>query len=281
MTARDLLALTKFTISAFSALSAAAGYVAAGPALLGGLPVAAGGTLLLAMGASALNEILERDLDARMNRTLHRPLARGALSPGTALLLASAFCAAGAALLGLLAGWVPALLGLGAVAWYALAYTPLKRRSAFAVVPGAIIGALPPAVGWTAAGGDLLDPALHAIALVFFLWQVPHFWLLALLHRHDYARAGLPTLSARLSRSAAHRLTFAWVCATAAACALLPASGAVARPVSLALLATGALLWVIRSAALLRRGQWPGAYRRAFGETNLFILEVMAALAIG
>lgn len=280
MTPRDFAALTKATISAFSALSAAAGFAAFHRgADLRLLPLC-GGTLLMAMGASAFNEVLERDLDARMERTRDRPVARGAVSPRAAALLAGSLSLAGALALGLGLGWPPLLLGIAALAWYVLVYTPMKRLTAFAVVPGALIGALPPAMGWTAAGGGAGGPLL-AICAVFFLWQVPHFWLLALLHGRDYLDAGLPTPLARLTAGSIHRATFIWVCATASACFLLPLTGVVARPLSLALLGAGSLLWILRTAPLLATIRRPGAYRRAFGESNLFILEVMAALLLG
>ncbi len=286
MRLRDGFALTKFTISAFSALSAGAGFAAARHALGGGVPLAAllplgAGTLLLAMGASAFNEVLERDLDARMRRTRDRPVARGALGPWAACAIATALCGAGAAVLGRGLGPLPQMLGLAALGWYVLVYTPLKRRSPYAVVPGALIGALPPAMGWTAAGGGPVEAPILAIGLVFFLWQVPHFWMLALLHGQDYAAAGLPTPLVRLEARVVRRLAFAWACGTAIACLLLPATGVVARPLGLAILGAGACLWVLRTAPLLGAFPGPRTVRRAFGDSNLFILEVMAALALG
>ena len=97
------------------------------------------------------------------------------------------------------------------------------------MVPGSVIGALPPAMGWTAAGGRLGDPALLALCFLFFIWQVPHFWLLALLHRDGYQRAGFPTLHRHFSEPRILRLIFTWTCGTAAACALLPAFRTVTR----------------------------------------------------
>ena len=117
----------------------------------------------MAMAASALNEVQERDLDARMERTRLRPIPRGAVSPRAAVLFASALGTLGFLLLRMASDFRPALLGLLAWGWYNGLYTPLKRFSAFAVVPGAVIGALPPAMGWTAAGGDLGVPAMVAL----------------------------------------------------------------------------------------------------------------------
>lgn len=280
MTLRQLLTLTKFNISAVSTLSAAAGYRAGGGGADPGLAALVAGTLALAMAASALNEILERDQDARMARTRTRPLPSGAVGVGQAWALALGLAAGGAALLGRCNGPWTCALGLAALAWYVLVYTPLKRHTAFAVVPGSVIGALPPAMGWTAAGRDPLDPANLAMALVFFLWQVPHFWLLTLLHRRDY-RPVFPTLERHLPVAGIRRLTFAWICVTAASSFLLPAFGVVVKPVSMVLLAAAGAAWVARSGRLLGGAGQRALYQRTFADLNFYILAVMAALAAG
>jgi heme o synthase len=275
-----LLELTKLRISAVSTLSGAMGYIAWRQALDPGLGAAAGGMLLLAMAASALNEWQERDLDALMERTRNRPLPRGALRPASALAFALALAGAGLALLRVAGGWTPALLGLLAMVWYNGLYTPLKRVWAFAVVPGSVIGALPPAIGWTAAGGPLRDPAILALCFVFFLWQVPHFWLLALLHRKGYAEGGFPTLGDRLEEGAILRLVFTWTCATVAACALLPAFGALRGWTGNGLLALAALWLVGIFARLLEPGGGPQRLRRRFMDINRFALALMAAVVL-
>ena len=121
------------------------------------------GTFALSAAVSVLNQIQERHLDALMERTRHRPIPRGAVSPSAATFFAVLLALAGFSLLLWLHGWTSALLGLLALVWYNGFYTPLKRVSAFAVVPGSLIGAMPPAIGWTAAGGLLSDPAILAL----------------------------------------------------------------------------------------------------------------------
>jgi protoheme IX farnesyltransferase len=170
-----LLELTKFRISALATVSAGTGYVACRHGLDWGLATLFVGTLLMAMAASTLNEVQEWRTDALMERTRNRPIPRGAVAPATAAGLAVALGTGGFLLLLAAHGWATALLGLLALAWYNGLYTPLKRVSAFAVVPGSVIGALPPAMGWAAAGGRLGDPAVLALCFFFFLWQVPHF----------------------------------------------------------------------------------------------------------
>ena len=274
--------LTKLPISLVATLTAVTGFLACRRALNGCLLLTFLGTLLLAMAASALNEVQERNLDARMERTRLRPIPRGAVSPR-----AGALIALGLGLLGFLllrsagGGWRPALLGLLALGWYNGLYTPMKRFSSFAVVPGSLIGALPPAMGWTAAGGSLAAPSILALCLLFFLWQVPHFWLLSLLHREGYEKAGFPTLARYFDETQILRLIFTWTCATVAACGLLATFHTVTRPYSIVLLAAASLWLLARFALLLRPHQGPPQFRRAFMDINRYALAIMVAVAIG
>jgi heme o synthase len=276
----SLLELTKLRISGASTFTAGTGYLAFRHGLDWGLCSALVGTLLLAMAASACNEVQERDLDALMERTRRRPIPRGAISPFAAGFFAFLLTISGFTLLLWSHGWTPALLGLLAVIWYNGFYTPLKRVSAFAAVPGSLIGALPPAIGWTAAGGRLSDPAILALALVLFLWQVPHFWLLSLLHRDGYEQAGFPTLSEHFLEAQILRLIFTWTCAAIAACAILPAFHALGGLPSLLLLAAGSCWLLARSTGLLRETLPPARIRKAFMDINLFALMVMASVIL-
>ena len=274
------LELTKLRISAASTFTGAAGYIAFRHGFDRGLLSSLAGTLLLAMASSAFNEVQEHDLDALMERTNNRPIPRGAVSPAGAGIFALLLAVTGFTLLLWLHGWTPALLGLLAMIWYNGFYTPLKRVSAFAVVPGSLIGALPPAIGWAAAGGRLADPTLLALACILFLWQVPHFWLLSLMHRDGYDQAGFPTLSKHFRESQILRLIFTWTCAAIAACALLPAFHTVSGRPALALLGLGCLWLLGRSTGLLRETLPPARIRKAFMDINVFALVVMAAVIL-
>jgi protoheme IX farnesyltransferase len=152
--------------------------------------------------------------------------------------------------------------------------------SAFAVVPGSLIGALPPAIGWTAAGGNVADPSVLALAFVFFFWQVPHFWLLVGLHAEGYEAAGFPTLVSVFGRPRLSRLTFTWTCGTAAACALLPIFRVLSAWPTLVMLALGAIWLIIGSIPLLGEGQEAPLYRRVFMNINLFALVLTAAVIL-
>lgn len=274
------LELTKLRISGASTFTAAAGYVAFLRGADLGLVSTLLGILLLAMGSSALNEVQEHRLDALMPRTANRPIPRGDVSPTLATGIAITLAGAGFLILLLAHNLTSALLGALAFAWYNGFYTPLKRLSAFAVVPGSLIGALPPAIGWTAAGGSMADPSVLALAFVFFIWQVPHFWLLVGLHAEGYAAAGYPTLVTLFGRPRLSRLTFTWTCGTAAACGLLPLFRVLGSWPAELMLCLGALWLVLGSLPLLRPGQNAVLYRRVFMNINLFALVLTAAVTL-
>ncbi len=274
------LELTKVRISVASTFTAAAGYVAFLRGVNAGLATTLLGILLLALGSSALNEVQEHKYDALMPRTAHRPIPRGDLSPARAALIAIVLALSGFLLLLLAHNLTSALLGALALAWYNGFYTPLKRVSAFAVVPGSLIGALPPAIGWAAAGGSPAHPSLLALAFVFFIWQVPHFWLLVGLHAEGYEEAGYPTLVTLFGRARLSRLTFTWICGTAAACGLLPLFRVLMSWPAEIMLGLGALWLILGSLPLLSPGQDAPLYRRVFMNINLFALVLTAAVIL-
>lgn len=274
------LELTKLRISGASTFTAAAGYVAYLRGADMGLVTTLLGILLLAMGSSALNEVQEHRFDAMMPRTANRPIPRGDLSPTQAAVIATVMAVCGFLVLWLAHNLTSALLGALALGWYNGFYTPLKRISAFAVVPGSLIGALPPAIGWTAAGGSVAHPSVLALAFVFFIWQVPHFWLLVGLHAEGYEEAGYPTLVSVFGRPRLSRLTFTWTCGTAAACGLLPMFRVLVSWPSEVMLGLGALWLVAGSLPLLKPGQDATLYRRVFMNINLFALVLTAAVIL-
>jgi protoheme IX farnesyltransferase len=284
MTWTDALALTKWKISSVAALSTLTGAVlfsvryGSSPRVLA--PVA--GTLLLAFGACALNQVQERRIDAQMERTRGRPLPAGRALPGEALALAVALLAAGLGVLAAGAGPTATLLGAAAAVWYNGVYTYLKRVSAFAALPGALVGAVPPLLGWTAAGGALLDFRALALGAFFFVWQVPHFWLLLLRRGEEYRRAGLPSLSARFSPDQLSRITLAWLTATGAVALAMPLFQLATRATALACFAAGVVLVGSNAAAfLLPAVTRAAALRYAFRSVNVYLIILMAVLAVG
>ena len=147
------------------------------------------GTALLAGGAGALNQWLEREADGKMRRTERRPLPAGRLQPPPALVFGVAISVAGTLYLVWAVNWLSALLGLLTLTSYLFLYTPLKTRTPLSTLVGAFPGAMPPLIGWAAAGNGMGIEALVLFAMLF-LWQFPHFYAIAWMYREDYARAG-------------------------------------------------------------------------------------------
>jgi protoheme IX farnesyltransferase len=272
--------LCRIPLSLFAAASAATGYA------LGPHPVAAqafataASVFLLACGSSALNQFQERDLDARMARTRARPLPSGALTPRQALRVSIALLASGLAVLGATSTLRIAMLGLVGIGWYNGFYTFLKKRTALAFLPGALVGMVPPAIGWTAAGGSLLDPRLAVISLLFFLWQIPHVWLLLLRYGAEHKQAGLPSLARWLNKNQIARLAFIWIIAVSAASLAVPfVTGTNALTACAALIPAAA--WLAFSGSKLL-GVAPGlAVQVVFKRINAYILVVMCTLCLG
>jgi protoheme IX farnesyltransferase len=288
----DLLALTKPRIIALVAVTAAAGYALGVHALPRGqypatsaaatwwvLLHAVLGTSLVAGGTSALNQVVERDVDALMHRTARRPLPAGRISAHAAALFAWIISVLGTMELLLFVNATTAVLAGATLAVYVYLYTPLKRRTPLATLVGAVPGALPIVGGWTAAGAPL-DARPAVLFAILFLWQLPHFLALSWMYREDYARAGLHMLSVG---DVDGRSTFRQAALDAAA--LLPISLA---PVLLAM--AGWLYFVLAlalSGALLAlavdgaRAPTAARARRLFRATLVYLPTLLGALVAG
>lgn len=151
------------------------------------------GTALVASGASALNQLLERDHDALMHRTENRPLPSGRLTPDAVLMIGGVLSALGLIYLALAVNLLTAVLGAITLVSYVWVYTPLKRVTTLNTAIGAIPGAIPPLMGWTAARDDISGGGWALFAILFF-WQLPHFLAIAWIYRDDYARGGFAML---------------------------------------------------------------------------------------
>jgi len=208
---KDFFIVTKFVLSFAVSLSALFAYIMAKGEVGLDMLLATVAVLLVAMGVSTLNQVQEYKSDAKMERTKNRPIASGRMSPRTGLII-------GAVLILFSFGLIYSLLGLTGVnifmfafIWYNAMYTPLKKKSALAVVPGAILGVIPPAIGWLVAGHTLMELEFMSLALYFFIWQVPHFWLLVMLFHGDYKDGGYPTAMRLFGQASLQRLTFVWL----------------------------------------------------------------------
>jgi protoheme IX farnesyltransferase len=239
-----------------------------------------GGTLA-AGSANALNCYVDRDIDALMRRTGHRPLARHDVSPRGALVFGLALGAVAVLLMGLVTNWLAGALTAAAIAFYVVVYTMLlKRRTAQNIVWGGAAGCMPVLIGWAAVTGSLAWAPAVLFAVVFF-WTPPHFWALAIRYRDDYARAGVPMLPvvATPERVAAEIVAYSWL-TVAASLALWPlATGWVYGVLALA---SGACLLVAahRLLARTRRGANAKAAMQLFHLSNSYLAFLFVAVAI-
>ncbi len=274
--------LSKFGIVLLVLVSACAGFMLSAP-LGAEFPwgVALGvltGVMLLSCGASALNQVQERARDALMARTAARPLPSGRLSSAQGTLFAALALAAGAAVLWLGVGPTAGLLGLVAATFYNGLYTPwLKPTSPFAAVPGAIPGALPPVIGWVAGGGSLTDAGAFILFGTLFLWQMPHFWALALRYRADYAAGGFPMVCEAVGVEGTARLILVYAFGLTGLSLAAPTFG-LGGPVALAAAALlgGRLIWLASKFA--RQPDDPCGWLSLFLFSNFDLLLLFAVL---
>ncbi len=275
---KSLLQLGKPQIILPVTLSAFTGYILFRGAFDGPWLASAAGVLLLSSASAVVNQVQEAGADRLMERTRRRPIPAGKVGKPTAWILATILAAAGFSVLRICCGMLPALLALFTLLWYNGIYTPLKKRTAFAVIPGSLVGALPPVIGWTAAGGDPLHPHILMVAFFFFVGQIPHFWLIMLRYGPDYELAGFPTLGRIFSQRQVHALTLGWIAATAMAALLLPLFGVVSTTFFSAVLLLGTLGLLLSFLPWFSRREDSIQTGPAFRNINLFYLLVMLVL---
>lgn len=277
---KTLLELSKVRITFAVSLTTITGYVLASGQFDIGLILPTLGIFLLACGSSALNHYQEKDKDALMERTKGRPIPSGRISANGALIFSLILSIGGSALVYIGSGMLALQLALLALIWYNAIYTPLKKKTAFAVVPGSVIGSLPPLVGWVAGEGSLADPRALIIAFFFFIWQVPHFWLLLLKYGKEYEKAGYPSLTNIYSEKQIKFTTFIWTMATVVTALMLPVFGII----NTVFFSIGILIvsvWLIYIFIALLKGNQesfnPGFY---FMRINYFVLFIILFLSI-
>lgn len=274
------LDLAKIRITFFVSVSTSIGYILYSGSVSLKMFIAAIGVFLLASGSSAINHYQERNFDALMERTKSRPIPAGIVSPKIALFYAITLSLFGISILGFLINTAAMFLGIIALIWYNLFYTPLKRKYVMAVVPGSVIGAIPPVIGWVAAGGNLFDSQALALALFFFIWQIPHFWLLLMIYGNDYERAGYPTLTRIFSDNQLSRITFIWIIALATSVLLIPLFSISSSLVTVFVLISLGLWLTLNSKNILNEYINKIQYRKAFINVNFYVLIVVVFLSI-
>jgi protoheme IX farnesyltransferase len=274
--------LSKFGIVLLVLVSAAAGFMLRAP-LGADFPWARGlvvlaGVMLLSSGASALNQVQERDKDALMARTANRPLPSGRLSHAQGLAFAALATVGGAVVLWLGIGRTAGVLGLIAAVFYNGIYTPwLKPTTPFAAVPGAIPGSIPPVIGWVAAGGSLTDAGAIILFGILFLWQMPHFWALSLRYRADYASGGFPMVSEVVGVEGTARLILLYASGLTAWSLAAPTFG-VGGPATfvIAALLGGQLMWL--AVKFAREPHDQRGWLKLFLFSNFYLLLLFAGM---
>lgn len=276
---RDYLELSKSRIVMMVLITTAAGYFFAAQhvdwlLLLNTLL----GTALVAAGTNALNQYVERDHDAKMRRTRLRPLPDGRISQRAALVFSVAISIIGTLYLGLAVNWLTAALGAFTLISYIFIYTPLKRVSTICTLIGAIPGAIPPLMGWTAATGTLGTGGWIIFGILFF-WQLPHFMAISWMYRDDYARGGFAMLAVRDDdgrTTARHAVFYSFALLTVS---VLPPMFGLTTFVYLAgaVLAGGVLTFT--SFAFLN-ARTPVRARRLFMASNIYLVVMMALLVL-
>jgi len=269
----------KLRITAAVSLTCVVGYVLArgtiGPELI--LPTL--GLILMSCAAASLNHWQECQLDEKMQRTSVRPIPSGLLSPDQVLMISFMLTMAASTILFLThlqALW----LCLLAMFWYNGIYTPLKRVSAYAVLPGAVIGCLPPLVGWSIGGGEILDFRILSVCMFIFFWQVPHFWLLALRFKKEYQTAGYPQVMEVLSDGQVSRVIFAWILTTVGSAMLIPLYRGFHFSETIVALAVAGLLVIVLEKPILNLGKKDVDLKRSFMVLNVYALSTVLVVSL-
>ena len=238
-----------------------------------------GGVFLLAAGTSVLNQVQECGHDALMKRTVKRPIPSGEISRPTASLIAVLLILSGTFLLSR-NGWLPMVLGLSNIVFYNLIYTPLKIRSWLAIIPGALVGAVPPLIGWTSAGFYIFHPNAMFVAIFVFLWQIPHFWLLMIKYGKEYESAGFSSISKMLNERQIKLVVFYWGVITSLFLMLFPFFGFSFKPLLIIFLIGINLSFVALFHRFLFRDRSSKTIRKAFILINTYAMMVFLFLVI-
>lgn len=269
--------LIKWKLSLAVAFSSVTGYFLFGGRGGGDLYLVAAGVFLLAAGAAALNQYTERKSDALMERTMGRPLPSGKIESQTALIISGLLLAAGSLMLSL-TGLLPLMLGIINVILYNAVYTGLKKITTLAIVPGAVVGAIPPFIGYTAAGGAMTDTVILLFALFMFLWQIPHFWILLIRYGREYQKAGIKTIYGAIDNRQIGRLVFHWVTASSLLLWVLTGMFMPFKPAAGMVLLLLNVTFIIFFYRIIFKGRQDEEMKSAFILMNSFTLLIMLIL---
>ena len=281
-TIKDYISFTKAILSAAVGIPGVFVYLLAIGEITPDLWVSLFAIFLLALGVCALNQFQERHLDALMPRTKNRPLVTGRISEKEALGII-------VGLIGLSMLVIYTVLSFTGVVIFALVvliyngiYTPMKKINPYAVFPGALLGVIPPVIMWMAAGESLLDPAFLALAWFYFIWQMPHFWLLVLVYHKDYKEAGFPTMIEVLGGEGLARTTYIWILFTIISALMAVSFFMPQSSIILGLILFHSIFMLYKGVVLLYKDTWKNKRlcRKTFMQLNLYTLLVIGLLVL-
>lgn len=277
---RLLSEVTKLRITALVSFTTGLGYILANGGFGINIIYPVFGIFFLACGSAALNHLQEKNLDLLMDRTKSRPLPSGKAGNIYYYSVILFFTVLGVLLL-LLKTNIPTLsIGLITYFWYNAVYTPLKKKSALAVIPGSLVGALPPLAGWTAAGGDITDFRILYICFYFFLWQIPHFWLLLLVYSDDYKKGGFPVLTDIMNLKSLKIMTFLWIVLTFLISMGIPFVGIISHNSVKIIMLFAGLLLILSGVRFIFSGITRKSVFSMFISINIFTLLIILLLSI-
>jgi protoheme IX farnesyltransferase len=211
---------------------------------------------------------------------MNRPIPSGDISSKGALLYSMLLIGLGSIVLFAATNLMSLALGLITLVWYNVLYTPLKRKHSLAIIPGSLVGALPPVIGWAATGRSIFEPEILALALFFFIWQIPHFWLLLLIHGEEYEGAGYPSLTKIFNKSQLSRITYIWIIALAISSFLIPFFSLSSSIITTILLIMLGAYLVYGSREVITGFTSRLVIRKSFMLINIYVLLVVVLLAL-
>ncbi|OGU59172.1 MAG: hypothetical protein A2X64_07225 [Ignavibacteria bacterium GWF2_33_9] len=235
----------------------------------------------LAAGAASVNEIQEWKFDALMNRTKSRPIPQSFFSPKEAALFPILFFIIGFSIIAMfMISPISLLIGLSAFILYNGFYTPLKRVTPFATIPGALIGIIPPILGWSFGSTNFLSPQLFALLIFLFVWQIPHFYFLLLIFEEDYRNAGFPVLTDKFSIIQISRISFLFIITLVFVSTMIIMTDVNFNlPIFiLYIVAGGVLLFRVRK--MFTMANSAKFYRNAFMQLNMYVMLVLILISI-
>ncbi len=274
------IALSKFKISFFVAISGLVGYLLVGNGIKINIVLIFLGILFLSSGSAALNSYQEIKTDRLMQRTKKRPLAANTLEPAVAISFIVFMFIFGLSLLYVFSNLLAVLMGIATIIMYNFIYTPLKPKTPLSIIPGSLSGAMPPLIAWISAGGNLLDKNIYLFGLFIFIWQIPHFSYVLLLHGEDYKQAGLKTIQNYFDKNQLNRFTFWGVVFLTLSVLLMQFYGMPQNILFNIIIIISGIFIIFRAKRLFQNFIEKKLIRNGFIELNLYVLLIVTLLSI-